>query len=330
MAGLSRQKQKLLLLKALLENETDENHSLTVQQIISKLDAMGIKAERKTVYDDIATLQDFGIDVECKKEGHSNAYFIATRDFELEELFVLVDAVSSCKFLTIKKSNELIEKIKHLTSKNLSEGLKRSIYIENRPRSTNETVYYNINSIHSALSEKKKLKFKYFTYNDRCKEVLKHGAGFYTVSPLHLVWDSDSYYFIAHNAEDSENPIRTYRVDRMKEVSIIDEPADVLSNDDLQFAKSLRGTFSMFGGEERDITLLVRPNVFNAVIDKFGKGVHFIEADGGFYSVSLTVNISPTFWGWLFGFGDDARVIAPDDVVLKAKEWAQKLAKNYA
>ena len=167
MAGLSKQKQKLLLLRELLERETDDKHSLTVAQIISKLEGMGIKAERKTVYDDIATLQDFGLDVTCQKDGHSNAYAVSSRDFELEELFVLVDAVSSCRFLTIKKSNELIDKIKGLTSKYLSEGLKRSIYIENRPRSSNETVYYNINFIHSAINERKKICFKYFTYNDK-------------------------------------------------------------------------------------------------------------------------------------------------------------------
>ncbi len=329
MAGMSKQKQKLLILKELLETETDENHSLTVAQIISRLESMGLKAERKTVYDDIATLQDFGVDVECQKDGHSNAYSIASRDFELEELYVLVDAVSSCRFLTIKKSNELIDKIKKLTSKYLSDGLKRSIYIENRPRSSNETVYYNINYIHRALSEKKKLRFKYFTYNDRCKEVFKHNAGFYTVSPLHLVWENDNYYFIAHSADDEESNIKTYRVDRMKEVKVLDEDIDSLSGDEIQFAKSLRATFSMYGGTEEEVTLSVTPNVFNAIIDKFGKGVHFYPYKDGCYTVKLTVNVSPTFWGWLFGFGQDAKVIAPKSVVNEAKTQIKMLSGNY-
>ncbi len=329
MAGMSKQKQKLLILKELLESETDENHSLTVAQIISRLESMGLKAERKTVYDDIATLQDFGVDVECQKDGHSNAYSIVSRDFELEELYVLVDAVSSCRFLTIKKSNELIDKIKKLTSKYLSEGLKRSIYIENRPRSSNETVYYNINFIHRALSERKKIRFKYFTYNDRCKEVFKHGAGYYTVSPLHLVWENDNYYFIAHSADGEESKIKTYRVDRMKDVKVTEEGVDDLSGDELQFAKSLRATFSMYGGTEEELTLSVKPNVFNAIIDKFGKGVHFYPSADGCYTVKVTVSVSPTFWGWLFGFGQDAKVIAPKSVVNEAKAQIKMLSGNY-
>ena len=329
MAGMSKQKQKLLILKELLENETDDNHSLTVAQIISRLESMGLKAERKTVYDDIATLQDFGVDICCQKDGHSNAYSIISRDFELEELCVLVDAVSSCRFLTIKKSNELINKIKKLTSKYLSEGLKRSIYIENRPRSSNETVYYNINNIHKAMNEKKKISFKYFTYNERCKEVFKRGAGNYIVSPLHLVWENDNYYFIAHSTEDDESIIKTYRVDRMKDVRVLGDAVDSLSGDEIQFAKSLRATFSMYGGTEEEITLCVKPNVFNAIIDKFGKGVHFTPSINGCYNVKLTVNISPTFWGWLFGFGQDAKVIAPKSVVNEAKAQIMMLSENY-
>ena len=328
MAGLTKQKQKLLLLKELLERETDDKHSLTVAQIISKLEGMGIKAERKTVYDDIATLQDFGLDVTCQKDGHSNAYAVSSRDFELEELFVLVDAVSSCRFLTIKKSNELIDKIKGLTSKYLSDSLKRSIYIENRPRSTNETVYYNINFIHSAINERKKIRFKYFTYNDKCKEVLKHKED-YIVSPLHLVWENDNYYFIAHSVVNGESVIKTYRVDRMKEVKVINEEIDSLSSDEIQFAKSLRATFSMYGGREEEIVLAVKPNVFNAIIDKFGKGVHFNVSDDDYYTVKLTVNISPTFWGWLFGFGQDAKVVAPKTVVNEAKAQIESIMQGY-
>lgn len=332
MAGMSRQKQKLLLLKEMLESQTDENHSLTVAQIISKLEAMGIKAERKTVYDDIATLQDFGVDVVCKKDGHSNAYSVLSRDFQLEELYVLVDAVSSCKFLTIKKSNELIEKIKKLTSKYLASGLERSIYINNRPRSTNDAVYYNINAIHSAISSKKKLSFKYFTYNEKCNAVFKHGDGSHVVTPLYVVWDNDSYYFIAHNPSASEGEmVRTYRVDRMQKVKELSDDADDISSDELDFAKSLRGTFSMFKSETRDITLYVKQPAFNAVIDKFGKSIRFREVGDDFYSVDLQgVSVSPTFWGWLFTFGENAKVVAPASVVAEAKKEIKKLAENYA
>ncbi len=329
MAGMSKQKQKLLILKDYLEKETDDEHSLTVAQIIDKLEREGIKAERKTVYDDIATLQDFGVDIECKKDGHSNAYYVASRDFQLEELFVLVDAVSSCKLLTIKKSNELIEKIKSLTSNSLAKSLNRSIYIENRPRSTNDEVYYAINAIHGAMSLKHKLKFHYYTYNERCKEVLRN-KDYYYVTPLHLVWDNGNYYMIAHIVQDEESKVKTYRVDRMKDVRISIRTADKVSDDDAKFAKSLRGTFSMFGGEEKEVTLAVQPKAFNAIIDKFGKSnVHFFEGKDDFYNVKLTVNISPTFWGWLFGFGNSAKVIAPQEVVDEAKEQLETIMQGY-
>lgn len=325
--AVSKQKQKLLILRNIMIKETDENNSLTVVDIINKLAGYGVKAERKTVYDDIATLQANNIDIVCEKKGHSNAYYVASRDFQEEELFILADAISSSVFLTKKKSDELIEKLKNLTSKEKSTQLSRNVYIANRAKSYNETIYYSINKIHKGIKENKKIEFKYLEYSITKTVRLKNNGEVYVVSPLYLVWTNDKYYLVAYS--DKHEKICNYRVDRMTEVANLSEKSIKLTKDDEDMAKRQRRIYDMYGGEEKDITILMDNSLISVIMDKFGQNVNITKFDDNSFEVRVSVEVSPTFWGWLFTFGDKAKVISPNEMIEEAKKQLKGIEKLY-
>ena len=217
----SRQKQKLLVLQNILLEETDENHKLSGSELIKKLAAYGISAERKTIYDDIDVLVDSGLDVVTEKVGHSNYYYVGSRNFQDEELLVLADAVASSKFLTKKKSNELIKKLQALTSKYKAQQLKRAIYVGNRVKTYNEAIYYSINAIHDAIYRDRKIVFRYTEYGLDKKKRYRHQGELYKVSPYYLIWESDCYYLVCYCEKHGE--LCRYRVDRMSGVEVTKE-----------------------------------------------------------------------------------------------------------
>ena len=227
MTGVSRQKQKLLTMKKLFETKTDEKHTITGNRLIEILGDYGIKAERKTIYDDIKTLCDSGMDIEITKDGHSNAYYLAQRLFQDEELYVLADAVASSRFLTQKKSKELLKKIQSLTSEHKAKDLRRMVYVSNRTKTFNEQIYYAINSIQEGIFSGLEIHFKYYEYTVEKRKQLRHGGEVYTVSPYSLVWENDNYYLVCY-CEKHEKICR-YRVDRMTQVTVTDIPRRELS-----------------------------------------------------------------------------------------------------
>lgn len=321
------QKQKLLLIQKILLEKTDENNSLTVQQIINELEKYDIKAERKTIYDDITTLTDFGMNIAVTKIGHSNAYYVSERLFIDEELQILADAVASSKFLTTKKSNELIKKLQTLTSVYNAKQLRRSIYVENRVKTFNESIYYNINAIHDAVAEKKKITFKYYEYNFKKEKQLKHGGELYSVSPYHLIWESDNYYLVCFC--EKHQTICRYRVDRMSDVQIAEDITRELSKEESDEAKNLRSTYSMFSGETETVTLELDKSLISVIVDRYGDKASIREKDAQTVFVRIEVQISPPFWGWLFQFGKKARLIAPQNVVNQAKQWLDGISQMY-
>lgn len=309
MAKSANQKAKILYIKKFLLEETDENHTLTVNRIIAKLAALGINAERKSIYDDIETLREFGLDIICTRS-RSNTYFVGERLFELPELKLLVDAVEASKFITGRKSLELIGKLEGCTSKHLASSLHRQVYVKNRIKNMHESIYYNIDKIHKAIADKKQISFKYLEWTIDGGEKVRKNGGKYCENPCALCWDNDNYYLIAYNGKYEK--FLHYRVDKMAEVSILDSDCE-FGAECRQFdvASHAQKHFGMFGGEETSVELQFENSLAAVVIDRFGKDVQVRKVDDTNFSISVNVVVSPVFYGWLMGFGTKAKVLGP-------------------
>ncbi len=325
--GRSKQKEKLIYLQKILLEQTDDEHKLTGPELIAQLDLYGISAERKTIYDDVAALIETGLDVVIERQGHSNVYYVATRLFQEEELSVLADAVSSSKFLTQKKSNELIKKLQQLTSVHRAKHLRRTVYVGNRVKAYNEKIYYTTNAIHEAINTNREISFKYTEYDLSKNKRFRHGGETYVVSPYYLIWESDCYYLVCFC--NKHNKPSRYRVDRMADVEVRDTRRHELTMDEETFAKSLRATYNMYGGVEASVVLEMANGLINVVIDRFGDSVHINPISDSRFTVRVDVQISPTFWGWLFQFGSDAKVLAPEWVVDEAKKTLSDIGNMY-
>lgn len=327
MAGLSRQKQKLLIMKKLFEEKTDEEHPITGARLIEILNTNGIKAERKTIYDDIKILSDSGMDIETTKIGHSNAYYLGDRTFQDEELFILADAVASSKFLTQKKSKELIKKIQSLTSEHKSKQLRRSIYVDGRTKTFNEQIYIVINKIQDGIFNNFDIKFRYYEYNIDKQRQLKHGGEVYTVSPYVMLWENENYYLVCYCSKHKK--ICRYRIDKMTQVSVTETPRKELTEEEKLEVSNLQSIYKMYSGEPEDVQIEFNNSLINAVIDRFGeKVICHKNSDTTFY-INQQVQVAPTFWGWLFQFGGKARVIGPERVVQQAKSVLDELKACY-
>ena len=320
------QRAKLLYLMKILLEKTDEQHPLTMNELISELATYDVHAERKSVYNDLEHLRRFGLDIETTR-GKTTSYYISHRQFELPELKLLVDAVQSSRFITEKKSEELIAKLSTLTSKSQALDLKRQIFVADRPKSFNEQSYYSVDSIHAAINDGKKITFKYFDYDvEKCRVFRKDGA-LYQVSPITLCWDSDKYYLVAYSAEHDE--LRNYRVDRMSEVNVSDEPTDQYDKAKFDASKHIRQVFGMFSGELVRATLAF-DNVFvNVVLDYFGKEVKLVPKTDSQFEVTVDVSVSPVFLGWLFQFGGKAKITAPDSLIATMKDLIEANTQAY-
>ncbi len=308
MAKQSNQKLKLLyLLKILMEN-TDEEHSLTMAQLIDMLDGYGVSAERKSIYDDLESLRTFGVDIETTPN-RTVGYYIAERDFSLPELKLLVDAVQSSKFITTKKSLELIGKIENLASRHEASQLQRQVFVQNRIKTMNESIYYNVDFIHSAISQNVQIAFRYFKWDVHGERVLRRNGAEYTVSPWALTWDDENYYLVAYDA--AEGKIKHYRVDKMMRIRLLDDARigqDVFAKfDTAVYSKKI---FGMFGGEEKLVKLRCARDLAGVIIDRFGKDSMLVE-DGDDFTVTVRVFESPTFLSWVMGFGRQMQILSP-------------------
>ena len=304
------QKLKLLYLAKIMREKTDENHPITMSEIISELEKYDIQAERKSIYDDFEQLNIFGMDI-CKTSGKIPGYFNAEADFELAELKLLIDAVESSKFITEKKSMELIAKISKLTSSHNAKNLGRQVYMANRVKTLNEQIYYNVDKIHDAIAANKKISFKYFDYTiEKTKQYRKDGAE-YVESPVSLMWDDENYYLVAYNSKYSN--FVHYRVDRMEKISLCNEQrADFGKNFDP--AAYARKTFSMYSGKEMLVTMRFSNSLINVVFDRFGMDVTpFRDGDEHFY-IKTNVSVSYQFFGWVASLGDRAEILSPPEV----------------
>ena len=318
------QKQKLLYLQKIMLEKTDENHGLTINEIKDELESYGIKAERKSLYDDIEILQSFGLDI-CTVRTNTVKYYIGNRDFQIPELKLLVDAIQSSKFITRKKSLELIEKLGHLVSENDGSQLRREVYVTNRVKTVNEHIYYNVDKIHNAISENKKISFQYFKWeldttngNKIVKTARKNGEA-YRVSPWALCWDDENYYLIAYDSE--AEIIKHYRVDKMERIRLLKDERDGSElYKDFNPARYAKSVFSMFGGEECEVKLLADNNFIGVIVDRFGSDLFIVKHDEHSFTVNVNVMLSPQFYAWVFGLGGGVRILAPERAVLEFKD----------
>lgn len=310
MAKGVNQKIKILYLMKILLERTDDEHGLTLEEITSALGEYGVQVERKTLYDDIETLRVFGMDIQKRRE-RTVRYCVASREFELPELKLLVDAVQSSKFITLKKSEELIKKIEVFTSRHEAHQLHRQVYIENRNKTVNESIYYSVDHIHEAINRKVKVSFQYFNWNEKKEKVYGHGGERYVISPGALTWDDENYYMIGYDSESDK--IKHYRVDKMTGIELTDQKREgeeyFNSFDAATYSKRV---FGMYGGSEKDLTLRCKNELAGIIIDRFGFDTPFVNVSDTHFDIHIKVYTSPLFFTWLMNFGSDIEIISPD------------------
>ena len=305
------QKCKILVIRELLL-ETDEQHPLTVQDFIDKLKERDIAAERKSVTDDLLTLSEYGMDVESVAVGKRKGYYLASRMFEPAELKMLVDSVQAAKFLSPKKTMRLIKKLAALSSRGEAALLRRQLYISDRGKTDNESIFYNIDAIHGAIAEDREITFLYWQYDLNKKRVPRREGARYRVSPYALVWDDEFYYLIAYDAADAR--IKHYRVDKMNRITIGDaerQGKDVFKALDMSAYTSR--IFSMFAGEEADVVLDCDAGVIGVIVDRFGTDVS-IHPNGDRFTAFVRVAVSEQFFGWVAALGGTVRIVSPQPV----------------
>ena len=327
MAKSSNQKLKLLYLLKMLEENTDEENAMSINTMIGELERYGVSAERKSIYDDLEALKHYGLDIASKKS-KTTEYYVASRLFELPELKLLVDAVQCSKFVTHKKNNELIKKIESLASYRQAQSLQRQVYVSNRVKTINESIYYNVDRLHAAIAENKKVSFKYFDYDVKKEKVFRKSGEKYSVSPYVLSWDDENYYLITFSSK--YNDFTHYRVDRMTDIDLIDEERDPLpEKKHFDIAEYTKKVFNMFGGEEVLVQLQLDNSLVNAVIDRFGKDVVIGRIDDSNFYVWIKVAVSQTFFAWISQFGSKVKILSPDIVIEKYKRSIQEILSLY-
>jgi predicted DNA-binding transcriptional regulator YafY len=306
--------------------DTDEEKGLKMREVIDRLNAVGIKAERKSVYDDFDSLRMYGVDILSKRD-KTVEYYIGNRTFELPELKLLVDAVQSSKFITQRKSTELIRKLESLTSRNQAKALQRQVFIAKRVKTQNESIYYNVDALHTAILDKRKVSFKYFDYNAKKNRVYRKDGKIYVVEPLGLSWDDENYYLITYSGK-YDNYVH-YRVDRMSNIAVTDEPrGENVKITEFDLVEYCKRVFNMFGGDDVRVELTVDNMLINSMIDRFGKDVILYRKDENNVRVIAGVTRSGTFFGWLTQFGSKIHVDAPDGLRDEYLKYLKEIIKS--
>lgn len=327
MGANSKLKLKPFYIMKILMEQTDEQHPMTVNELIVELAKYDITAERKSIYADIDLLIEFGLDIICQK-GRANQYFIGVRDFELPELKLLVDAVQSSRFITYKKSEELIEKLEKLASIHDAKELHRNVVISNQIKTLNECIYYNVDEINKAIQLNKQIRFKYFEYNlDKQVEYRRNGEWYYA-SPYAFTWDDDNYYVIAYYERYED--ISNFRVDRMEAIETLDLDRKVI-NEGLEFdvADYTKKIFRVFSGDSEKVKLQFDNSLINVVIDRFGIDIDIKIQDNGTFMIEVDVVATNTFLSWLFMFGDKVTIVEPQSLRNTFENMINKIISIY-
>lgn len=322
-------KIKLVKILEILQQDSDEDHYIETSEILNKLFEMGIKCDRRTLYNDIAVLNEYGYEVLCEKQaGKSNRYCVADRGFDVPELRILIDAINAASFVTPKKSEKLIDKIAVLGGSHRAELLKRNITWLNIAKHTNEQIYYTIDKLDRAISESKKVSFYYFKYDAQGNKVYRKDKKRYIENPYALVFSNEKYYLVSYNQK--HDSILHYRVDRMDSVTIEDINR-ILPPRDIEFdlTAHMNQVFDMFKGEEKAVTINIDDNLIDVVRDKFGESIKFEDLGNGRCRTTIRVQVSPLFYSWCCSFPNRMEIVAPLEVVGGMKELIASLDKQY-
>jgi len=326
--AVSAVKLRMLYIMQILQEETDEDHPMTADRIAEKLekDHM-ITVDRKTVYRDIETMNEAGIEI-CRTASKKGGYYYGTRKFELPELKLLVDAVQASKFITSKKSDDLIRKLGSLASKEEARHPQRQVYISHRPKTGNETIYYNVDAIHTALYENSTITFQYTVWTTKKELVPKHGGALYEVSPHALAWDDENYYLVAYDA--AAGKIKHYRVDKMKDTQLTKKPREGMEAfRDFNLAEYVKKTFGMYGGHDEDVVFTCPDYLAGVMFDRFGTDIMVYPAGEGRFKTHALVAVSPQFFGWVTAIGKELRIESPEHVKQEYREYLKNIVDAY-
>lgn len=316
----------LYIMDALLE-KSDENNRLSTKDLLEMLKGYGISADRKSIYDDIETLTVWGMDILYTKEQPAG-YYLASRKFELPELKLLVDAVQSSKFITVKKSRELIKKLESLTSVGEARQLQRQVYITDRIKTVNESIYYNVDKIHDAIHSDSKISFTYYKWNTDKKLVARNGGKPFEISPWALTWDDENYYMLGF--DEQSGLVKHYRVDKMQKISLMKSARNgEEAFKDFDLAKFAKNTFGMYGGTLEAVTMEFSDHLIGVVINRFGTDVIIQKVDDERFRVRHEVAVSGQFYGWAAGLGADVKIVSPQHVVDGFKEHMKGVLERY-
>lgn len=324
----SNQKQKLLLLADIFRTETNEDHPITLARLIEILSNNGIEAERKSLYDDIEVLCQYGMEIEKVGASRNTAYYYAGGTFGVHELKLLADAVACSKFITEKKSKELVTKLSSLANRHDADELKRNVIVSDRVKNANEQIYYTIDAIQQAIREKKKIRFLYFDYD--CKKTKKyHNGGAYSeVSPYALCWREENYYLVGYYGKYES--VTNFRADKIEKVEILDEKR-IEPPKDFNLNEYTKKRFGMFSGSDLRVTLRVHNSLSGVIFDRFGKSitVYNDDEDENYFVINQPVTASPIFYGWICQFGEKMEILAPDNIRQDFRKYIKKIYNIY-
>lgn len=320
-------KIKLLKLWEILSRDSDEDHPLSTSEIIDKLKHQGVECDRKTLYEDIRTLNEYGYEVLCEKGQHSNLYCVVDRSFDVPELHILMDAVQAAGFITEKKTAELIDKIASLGGSNRAELLKTNLVHFNTTKHSNENIYYNVYAIGEAILSGKKLSFLYFDYDEKGERVFRKDGCKYIVNPVATVFSNDNYYLLCYH--DKHDNAASYRVDRMTEVKVESEDINKAKRPkNLDVSTHRKQAFSMYAGETVRVRLQAEKSLIDVLMDKFGEELRLISY-GDCVQFETDVQISPNFFGWCLSFGKKLKIISPNSLREQLHNYIQDIETEY-
>ena len=318
------QKLKILYIYEYLMKYSNENHPVKAAELIEMLEKKDISCDRKTIYSDIRALQDYGLDIEIQP-GRNGGYFVASRIFELPELKLLIDAVQSSRYLTEKKSRELIGKLCAQCNEEDARFVRRNVFVSGRVKSMNESIYYNVDTIQEAIGENKQITFRYFDWDMKGQRAYREKA--YAASPYGLLQDNENCYLLAYS---QRHGVTSYRVDRMANITLLEEkrlPCPELADTNLQ--QHANRMFQMFAGEMADVKMRFHKTLLNVVIDRFGKETMLIPDGDDWFNFTVNVAVSPMFLSWVIGFGSKAKILYPESVAEQCKALCREALTQY-
>jgi predicted DNA-binding transcriptional regulator YafY len=328
MAKSPNQKLKLLYLMDYFQRNTDEQHGVTMEEILAYLSRNDISAERKSIYDDVRTLQQYGMDLVTESRNRTTYYKLVGREFETAELKLLVDAVQASKFISSSQSESLIKKLEQLTSRYEANNLQRQVYVLNRNKNDSRKTLINIDAIHEAINENRQITFRYLQWSMEKKLVEKNAGKLYSVSPFALVWDDENYYLVAYDNEAGK--AKHFRVDKMGSIAVTEEERQGQETfADFNQAAYAKQMFGMFGGKRQQVTLAMDNSMIGVAIDRFGREIMIFPDDAAHFHFTIEVEVSAQFYGWLLGLGDKVRITAPEETVRDFKEYVAGILDSY-